>query len=65
MKYLQLKTVNILSDGSLNFSFKCFTNNKQLLDFEKDNKSLSINNKKKSKIINFESHSKYKKKYLI
>jgi len=65
MKSVKLKVLNILSDGSLNFSSKCFINSKQLLVFEKDNKNLNVNKKKDVKEMSFESHSEYKKKYLI
>jgi hypothetical protein len=65
MKLVKLKVIKIFSDGSLDFSYKCFVNKKQFTIFEKDNKNLNINKKKILKKINFESYIDYKKKYLI
>jgi len=65
MQLINLKVINILSDGSLNFSYKCFLNSKQFLVYEKDNKNLNLNKKKAVKKINSEFSSGYKKKYLF
>jgi len=60
-----MRIVEILSNGSLNFTFKKFFNSKQFLIYEKDNKNLSLNKKPLAK-----SHTKlnysfiYRKKYI-
>jgi hypothetical protein len=64
MKLINCKTISLLSDGSLNVSFKGFLNNKQFIVNEKDNKNFYLNKKKVVKKVNSEFSSKYKKKYL-
>jgi len=65
MKLVSLKVLDILSDGSLNFTYKCFLNSNQLLVYEKDNKNFSLNKKKSVKEFHSEFYSEYKKRYLI
>jgi hypothetical protein len=65
MKLVSCKTVNLLSDGSLNIAFKGFLSNKQLLVNEKDNKNFYLNKKKIVKKVHSELSTEYKKKYLI
>lgn len=65
MKLVTFKVLEILSDGSLNFSYKCFLNSKQLLVYEKDNKNFNLNKKKNVKELHSEFYSEYKKRYLI
>jgi len=65
MKLVSCKTVNLLSDGSLNIYFKGFLSNKQLLVNDKDNKNFYLNKKKIVKKVHSELSTEYKKKYLI
>lgn len=65
MKSIKCRVIQLSSDGSLNFCYKSFLNSKQLLVFEKDNKNFILNKKKVVTKIQSESHSEYKKKYLI
>jgi len=65
MKLVGCKTVNLLSDGSLNIFFKGFLSNKQLVVNEKDNKNFYLNKKKIVKKVHSELSTEYKKKYLI
>lgn len=65
MKLINIKTISILSDGSLYFSFKPYLNFKQLSVFEKDNKNFNLNKKNRIKETHSEFSSEYKKKYLI
>lgn len=64
MKAVYYKVINILSNGSLSFSFKSALNSRQLLINEKDNKNFHINKKKVVKEVYHELSSEYKKKYL-
>ena len=63
-KPIERKILILLSNGSLSLSFNYFSNSKQLLVNEKDNKNFSFIKKNVSKIKTNES-SNYKKKYLI
>ena len=65
MVLVNIKTISILSDGSLSFSSKSYLNSKQLLVHEKDHKNFYFNKKKKLKEVHSDFSSKYKKKYLI
>jgi len=65
MKLINFKILFLLSDGSLNFSYKYFLNTKQFLVYEKDNKNLTLNKKKSAKKLHSELYSEYKKQYLI
>jgi hypothetical protein len=65
MKLINIKTVLLLSDGSLCFSSKNYLNSKQILVYKKDNKNFNFNKKKTIKKTYSEFSSEYKKKYLI
>lgn len=65
MNLSKRKYVQVFSDGSLNFSYnngfkltKCFL-------YEKDNRNFHLNKKKEVSVIQNESSSSYKKKYVI
>jgi len=65
MTLINIKTVLLLSDGSLCFSSKNYLNSKQILAYEKDNKNFNFNKKKVVKETHSGFSSEYKKKYLI
>lgn len=58
-KYLQ-----ILSDGSLNFSYNNAFKPTQCILYEKDNRNFHLNKKQKVAVTQSESSSNYKKRYL-
>lgn len=58
-KYLQ-----ILSDGSLNFSYNSVFKFTKCVLYEKDNRNFHLNKKQKVSILQTESSSSYKKKYV-
>jgi hypothetical protein len=58
-----MKLMQILSNGSLIFSFNNFITNKQVVFIERDNINFHFNNKKKSSKIELKSSSVYKKKF--
>jgi len=65
MSVNQKKCLQILSDGSLNFSFiSIFEKNKYVV-YEKDNRNFHLNRKRKTSVLQSESSLKYKKKYVI
>jgi len=64
-KLVKNKIIIILSDGSLNLSFTYFSNFKQLLINEKDNKNFNLNKKQSNNKTQVEEFSNYKKKYLV
>jgi len=57
MKLIKCRALTLSSDGSLNFCYKFFSNSKQLLVFEKDNKNFIFNKKEVVTKIQSESHS--------
>jgi len=59
-KYLQ-----IFSDGSLNFSYTNAFNSIKCISYEKDNRNFHLNSKQKVSVVQNESSSRYKKKYVI
>jgi hypothetical protein len=65
MELVKFKTIQILSNGSLNFCYRICGNSK-LLDFlEKDHKNFHLNIKKTNNTIASEGRfSSYKNKYL-
>ena len=65
VKLIKNKIIIILSDGSLNLSFVYFSNFKQLLINEKDNKNFNLNKKQSNNKTQVEEFSNYKKKYLV
>lgn len=62
-KFVTLKVLKILSDGSLSFNY--ILNSKQLLLNEKDNKNFNLNKKMSFSKIQVNEFSNYKKKYLV
>jgi hypothetical protein len=62
-KLIERKIIKILSDGSLNFIY--FSNAKQLLVNEKDNKNFSLSKKQNINKTQFKEFLNYKKKYFI
>lgn len=64
-KLIKNKVIIILSNGSLNLSFIYFSNFKQLLINEKDNKNFNLNKKQNNFKTQVEEFSNYKKKYLV
>ena len=65
MKLVYRKTIEIFTDGSLNFSYKSFEQQKQVVVYEKDHKSSSFF-KKQKKISHYNlSNTFYKTKYKI
>jgi hypothetical protein len=57
------KYVQILSDGSLNFSYSNEFKFTQCVVYEKDNRNFHLNKKQKMLATQTESSSGYKKKY--
>lgn len=64
MELVNFKCVRILSDGSLNISYKYYSNPKKILIYEKDNKNFYLNKKKILNNVSMESSSNYKKNIL-
>jgi hypothetical protein len=67
MKIRKLKIVNVLSDGSTNFSYKTLHNSKFYTFFEKDYANFCLNLKKNAVIINNKGDKQlynYKHKYV-
>jgi len=64
MKIIKTKQIQILSDGSLFFGFKCLVKPNQFIFHEKDNKNFFMNKKNTMDRTKTEDFSNYKKKYL-
>lgn len=59
------KKINILSDGSLNFSYELTTNFNELISYNLDDeKNFFLNKKKKTRRFNSKQSLFHKKKYL-
>ena len=65
IKPIERKIIKILSDGSLNISFNYFSNSRQFLLNEKDNKNFNLNKKQNVRKTQIDESSNYKKKYLV
>jgi hypothetical protein len=57
--------MQILSDGSLNFSYSNAFKFTKCIVYEKDNRNFHLNKKQKVSVMQNESSSSYKKKYVI
>jgi hypothetical protein len=64
-KPITRKILRILSNGSLSISFNYFSDSKQFLVNEKDNKAFYLNKKQNVLKIQIEEFSNYKNKYLV
>jgi hypothetical protein len=64
MNLFKRKCVQILSDGSLNFSYNNAFKLNQCILLEKDSRTFHMNKKQKAHVIQTESSSSYKNKYL-
>lgn len=65
IKPIERKILRVLSDGSLNVSFNYYSNSKQFLLNEKDNKNFNFNKKQNVTKIQTDEFLNYKKKYLV
>ena len=63
MNLFKKKHVQILSDGSLNFSYNNVFKFTKCVLYEKDNRNFHLNKKQKVSTLQTESSSSYKKKY--
>lgn len=64
MNLSKRKYVQILSDGSLNFSYNNAFKFTKCVLYEKDNRNFHLNKKQKVSMLQTESSSSYKKKYV-
>lgn len=65
MNLSKRKYVKILSDGSLSFSFNNAFKLNQCILLEKDSRNFHMNKKQKTSLVQIESSSSYKNKYII
>lgn len=64
MNLSKKKYIQILSDGSLNFSYTNTFKLSNCVLFERDNRNFHLHKKQKVSVIQTESSSNYKKKYV-
>lgn len=65
MNLSEKKYAQILSDGSLNFSYNNAFKFTEYILYEKDNRNFHMNKKQKVSVTQNESSLSYKKKYVI
>ena len=65
MSLSKRKYVQILSDGSLNFSYNNAFKFTNCILYEKDNRNFHLNKKQKVSTVQTEFSSSYKKSYVI